>query len=445
MIGTVIEAADTAECFLIGITYDSDTNHQFIDHVLVGVASKVKEARHKGITFFSKLRFADVQLDCFPYLVPMFPRAARGAALEPFYGGRDTAHSTKSGTRATCTTSTVLHLGDLHVFHGHGLEQGMPIRAYSCNRKQSDCESSERISSNNFIVDDELRVNWTAQGHLVYAVILRMAGRTTWSEHLWRHPEWRLLHNLIPYHFLEICRMDNKTRPGRDQSTYVHPITYLCLHRHLVHNILKDTTRPASWPPYVGARETEYFAECQFEAKRRHGPPHGLGCSNWITSTHVNHRAQLENIAKQKEPGELLEAPKQSLSMEEKTRISNLAMQTAAKLFVLCCPRTMPQTVVNQSMTLTLRRYRNWCSAKQNVPMEEEGYQDADSEPESEKYDEDRAHMSNCPRGSRPDPSSGSLAPLTSERGSPGVHGFLGAWLHCRRSMARLRARGPSL
>ena len=117
MIGTVIEAADTAECFLIGITYDSDANHQFIDHVLVGVASKVNEARYKGIPFFSKLRFADVQLDCFPYRVPMIPRAARGAVLEPFYGGRDTAHSTKSGTRATCTTSTVLHLGDLPVFH----------------------------------------------------------------------------------------------------------------------------------------------------------------------------------------------------------------------------------------------------------------------------------------------------------------------------------------
>ena len=213
--------------------------------------------------------------------------------------------------------------------------------------------------------------------------------------------------------------MDNKTRPGRNQSTFLHPITYLSLHRHQVHNILKATTRPESWTPYVGARETEYFAECQFEAKRRHGPPHGLGCSNWITSTHVNHHAQLTNIAKQKEPGELLEAPKQSLSMEEKTRISNLAMQTAAKLFVLCCPRTMPQTVVNQSMTLTLRRYRNWCSAKQNVPREEEGYQDADSEPESEKYDEDRAHMNSCSRWFGPDPSSGSLAPLTSERGSP--------------------------
>ena len=123
MLGTVIEAADTAVCFLIGITYDSDTNHQFIDHVLVGVASKVKEARHKSIPFFSKLRFADVHLDCFPYLVPMVTRAARGGALEPFYGGRDTAHSTKSGTRATCTTSTVLHLGDLHVFHAHTLER----------------------------------------------------------------------------------------------------------------------------------------------------------------------------------------------------------------------------------------------------------------------------------------------------------------------------------
>ena len=159
----------------------------------------------------------------------------------------------------------------------------------------------------------------------------------------------------------------------------------------------------------------------------------------------MNHRAQLQKIAREDEPGGLLELPEQSLSMEEKTRISNLAMQTAAKLFVLCCPRTMPQTVVNQSMTLTLRRYRNWCSAKQNVPMEEEGYQDADSEPESEKYDEDRAPMSSCSPGFGPDPSSGSLAPLTSERGSPGVQGFLGAWLHCRRSMARLRARGPSL
>ena len=344
-----------------------------------------------------------------------------------------------------CTTSTALHLGDLLVSHGHGLEQGMPIRAYSCNRKQSDSESSDQINSEKFIQDDNVRVHWTAHGHLVYAVILRMAGRATWSEHLWRHPEWRLLHNLIPYHFLEICRMDNKTRPGRSQSTYIHPITYLSLHRHSVHNILKDTTRPASWAPYVGARETEYFAECQFEAKRRLGPPYGMGCSNWINSTQVNHRAQFKAIARGTDPGKLLEAPEQSLSTDEKTKFSNLAMQTAAKLFVLCCPRTIPETVINQSMTLTLRRYRNWCSAKQNVPMEEEVNQDADSEPESEKYVEDRAHMSRCSRGSGLDPSSGSLAPLTSERGSLGVHGFLGVWLHCRRSMARLRAQGPSL
>ena len=77
MIGTVIEAADTAACFLIGITYDSDTNHQLIDHMLVGIQSKVKEAREKGITFFSKLRFADAHLDGFPYVVPMVARAAR--------------------------------------------------------------------------------------------------------------------------------------------------------------------------------------------------------------------------------------------------------------------------------------------------------------------------------------------------------------------------------
>ena len=57
MIGTVIEAAETAECFLIGITYDSDTNHQFIDHVLVGIQPKVKEAREKGITFFFQAPF----------------------------------------------------------------------------------------------------------------------------------------------------------------------------------------------------------------------------------------------------------------------------------------------------------------------------------------------------------------------------------------------------
>ena len=87
MIGTVIEAAETAVCFLISITYDSDTNHQFIDHVLVGIQSDVKEAREKGITFFSKLRFADAHLDGFPYVVPMVARAARGGALEPFYGG----------------------------------------------------------------------------------------------------------------------------------------------------------------------------------------------------------------------------------------------------------------------------------------------------------------------------------------------------------------------
>ena len=100
-----------------------------------------------------------------------------------------------------CTASTALHLGDLHVNHAHSLERGLPIRAFSCYRKQSDLESAERIAWRNFVHEGLVQVHWAGQGHLAFAVILRMAARATWSEMLWRNPVPRLMHNLTPYHF----------------------------------------------------------------------------------------------------------------------------------------------------------------------------------------------------------------------------------------------------
>ena len=52
MVGVVLASAEVGGCFVMGVTYDSDTSHQFMDHVLVGVTAKVKQAKEKAIPFF---------------------------------------------------------------------------------------------------------------------------------------------------------------------------------------------------------------------------------------------------------------------------------------------------------------------------------------------------------------------------------------------------------
>ena len=210
-----------------------------------------------------------------------------------------------------------------------------------CYRKQSDMQSAERISSTSFKRNGEVYVHWTGAGHLVYAVIIRMTARATWSELLWREPITRLMHNLVPYLLLDVCRMMNTTQPERAKTAFSHPITYLAHHRHGVHHILKNVTWPTGFPPYVGARQTEFFEEGQSEAKRRFGPPHGMGSSEWIRTTHTNHRAQVKEFNREgiDQP---LSWETEALTSDEKDRASELAMKTAVKLAALCSPLTFP-------------------------------------------------------------------------------------------------------
>ena len=391
MIGTVLQEGEAAHCFVLGITYDSDTNHQFIDHVLVGRQRKVDQAKGNRIPFFSTLRYASVDLEGFAYRVALVARQARGGALEPFYGSRDTAHNTKCGTRVLTASSTCLHLGDIHVCTGHALDLDLPVRAFYGNRKQSDAESAERISSKNFSCNGGSEIHWTSHGHLVFAFVLRMAGRPTWAPLLWRQPSVRLIHNLVPYHFFEVCRWDNATRRDRSPSTFINPITYLGIHRHSVHNILKDCSWPQSWPPYVGARQTEYFAEGQFAAKRRLGPPHGQGCSNWIRSTTINHRAQANDFSREGKPGEIFKCEVDTLSKEDKTRHNNIAQQIAVRLFVLCCPETYSDQTVGAAVSELLAKYKKWSASTTNLPPEKADDDDSDAENGPEEDDEDRA------------------------------------------------------
>ena len=399
MIGTVLVAAEAANGFVLGQSYDSDTNHQFMDHILCGIRSRITIARAQEIPFFKDLTFRSTPLECVPYKVPYIARAARGNCKEPYYGGRDAAHTTKAGSRAPCSMATVIHLGDLFSFHGHGLEKSMPIRAFYCHRKQSDKQSAERLSSTNFLKEGRkgltggepnVDVHWTAHGHLVYSVMLRMATRATWSELLWREPFLRVVHNLVPYHFFEAARMLNTTREEMSKQTFLHPITYLCVHRMLVHNLLKDASWPSTWPPYVGARMTEYFAEMQMECKRRLGPAHGQGCSDWITSTHINHRSQIARAetGHPHRPRER-ECP-EVLTPEELKRASTIGISVAIQLLALCCPQTIPSTSLKAQVPLLTQQYKNWSASTRSILVLDGEAPDSDEEWRS---DEDQHHQ----------------------------------------------------
>ena len=39
MVGSSMQAADDARTLVFGVSYDNDTNHQLMDHVLVGIRS----------------------------------------------------------------------------------------------------------------------------------------------------------------------------------------------------------------------------------------------------------------------------------------------------------------------------------------------------------------------------------------------------------------------
>ena len=267
MVGSSMQAADDACSLVLGTSYDNDTNHQLLDHVLVGIRSRIQRVRTEGIPWFSALKFRSIPIVEFPYKVAYMARKALGGKEEPFYGDRCAAHPFKGGTRSFASSAVRPHLGELPVYHGHSLEQRLPLRAYLVYRKQSDKEAAERVSSNNFKVDgvaaNEIKVNWLAFGHLVFSVVLRITNRATWSTRLWVTDTLRLLHNLFAYHFWAVARFWSRTHG--DRSLFMHATPYLNLHRCLVHKIFKDCTWPADLP-YVGARHTEYMIEGRMEA-----------------------------------------------------------------------------------------------------------------------------------------------------------------------------------
>ena len=217
IIGQVLVDANNAEAFIIGASADSDSRHQLVCAVCVGLRPKILLVRAENVPFFQDLKFRRVDLLCIPYACPFTKRKARQNEEEPFFYRRDSAHVLKGCARATCSMFSIPHLGELPCLHYHGLDQQMPVRAFYCYRKQSDRESGERIDSANFVRDGNwdsvieevtgsvvreiLQVHWTAQGHLVLSVMLRMMLRSTWSPLLWKEPYLRALHHLVPYHF----------------------------------------------------------------------------------------------------------------------------------------------------------------------------------------------------------------------------------------------------
>ena len=45
VVGQVLEGAEAARLFVLGLTGDSDPNHHLMDHVLVGVKAKIAIVR----------------------------------------------------------------------------------------------------------------------------------------------------------------------------------------------------------------------------------------------------------------------------------------------------------------------------------------------------------------------------------------------------------------
>ena len=141
--------------------------------------------------------------------------------------------------------------------------------------------------------------------------------------------------------------------------------------------------------PYVGARMTEYFAEMQMECKRRLGPAHGQGCSDWITSTHINHRSQIARAetGHPHRPRER-ECP-EVLTPEELKRASTIGISVAIQLLALCCPQTIPSTSLSAQVPLLTQQYKNWSASTRNILV----FDGETPESDDEWSDEDQHHQ----------------------------------------------------
>ena len=74
MVGSSMQAANDALMLIYGASYDNDTNHQLMDHVLVGIRSRILRVRNAATPRFMPLKYRKVPLDEFSYKLAVHPR-----------------------------------------------------------------------------------------------------------------------------------------------------------------------------------------------------------------------------------------------------------------------------------------------------------------------------------------------------------------------------------
>ena len=370
--------AFAAGAFLLGAGGDNDTNYQLMDNAMVGNPRGIVMCKELAVSFFKDMEYASrsVKLIGFSYRVPLVRRPARGGRLEPFFGSRDPAHTTKAVTRTLCTPACALHFGELVVVHAHGLEKGMPLKSYVRARGQSDQEAAERIAASNFS-NDTAAMHWTEPAHLLFSFLLRLGMKPWWSKNM--EVMQRFICSAVPFHFYEGARMLNASSDN-PRRRFFHGATYLCIHRTLVHQMLRTMHWPEDWPPYNGRRQVEYFGEMRFEAKRRLGPPHGMAAKDFVTATNADHAAQVakafDAIGGASDARAATKKAHARLSEKEASEQNMLAIRIAMRLLALCCPAAMPNAT-REGVRSLVEQYKAWCEKRQ--PALEDDPSDSDA------------------------------------------------------------------
>ena len=371
IIGTALAESEKAAAFILGMGGDNDTNYQLMDHTCVGIKKHIRECQEKSIPFFMDMKFTRIEMKFFPYSVPLVQRQCRGMKFEPFFNSRDPSHVLNALTRALCSPAYAIHFGETAVHHGHTLETSIPPRAFLRQHGQSGLQAAERISHRNFLRDGKVDVPWCGRGHLLFSFILRLAMRPWWAPQL--GPYERFHFSAIAYHFFEGARM-LAAEAGNMRKRFLAGLTYLCIHRTLIHQIFRTKYWPEDWPKYVGLRQIEWFAEMRFEQKRRLGPPHNQGAREWIISTWQDLAVQLQKLdaarkliklalqdsaaeasagastpvlgSSTPQPQSLTrvqQKPIASVAKEDIAAQNQLAMKIAMRLLAFCCPRSLTE------------------------------------------------------------------------------------------------------
>ncbi len=182
----------------------------------------------------------------------------------------------------------------------------------------------------------------------------------------------RFASSAVAYHFLEGARMMSKSRPCHCRH-FFPGVTYLCLHRTLVHMITRTLTYPSDWPAFLGVRQMEYAAESRFEAKRRLGPPHKPGPREWVAATHADHMSQVVDAIRRPPTVVTYSAlPMAAVRPEDMASQNALAMRVAMRLLALCCPCSMPGAT-REDVNKLAARYQAWWKGR-DPPLEQDIY-----------------------------------------------------------------------